>query len=349
MNDLVVSPFAGQTRAVAETAGSRQTQHRELAETQAKYLMAQHFPRDVVAVTDRIINAFTRPSLAEHAEYSFARGGSDISGPSIRAAEAIAQQWQNMEFGFREISRGIGPDNVPFSEVEAFAVDIENRTRRALAFIVRHWRDRKNGGGYKLTDERDIYELCANQAQRRVRACILALLPGDVVEAAMQQATATLKARVQITPELLKGLLEKFAQHGVTQEQIEKRIQRRLDTILPAQVVQLGKVFNALRDGVAQVGDFFEVGEQQERGTSGLDAVREATAAAKAAAPADAKPAPKAAEPPMSFAEIEQAMRGAKSIDDLDALAGMIQAFPREQQPDLSAEYGRLRKKLTKE
>jgi hypothetical protein len=169
MNQLVENPFnAGNTLAQRESSGSRQMQSREMAETQAKYMMAQHFPRDVIGNVDKIMNAFTRPNLAEKSQYQFARGGSDIVGPSIRAAEAIAQQWGNMEFGFRELARNVGADGVPYSEVEAFAVDLESRNRRPMQFIVKHWRDTKKGG-YKLTDERDIYELVANQAQRRVR------------------------------------------------------------------------------------------------------------------------------------------------------------------------------------
>jgi hypothetical protein len=165
--NAVLNPFGSKTHAVVETAGARQSQSRELAEMQTKYLMAQRFPRDVVANTDKILNAFTRPALAEKSQYQFSRGGSDIVGPSIRAAEAIAQQWGNMEFGFREVSRATGEDGVPYSEVEAFAADLEARNRRPLQFIVRHWRDTKKGG-YKLNDERDIYELIANQAQRRL-------------------------------------------------------------------------------------------------------------------------------------------------------------------------------------
>ena len=89
MNTATIdSPFAAQrsVATVAESAGARQNQSRELAETQTKYLMAQRFPRDVVAAMDRILNSFTRQTLAEKAQYQFARGGSDIVGPSIRAA-----------------------------------------------------------------------------------------------------------------------------------------------------------------------------------------------------------------------------------------------------------------------
>lgn len=258
MNQLVENPFNSGSVAPRESLGAKQVQSREMAETQAKYMMAQHFPRDVIGNMDKILNAFTRPNLAEKSQYQFARGGSDIVGPSIRAAEAIAQQWGNMEFGFRELARSVGADGVHFSDVEAFAIDLESRNRRPLQFIVKHWRDTK-GGGYKLKDERDIYELIANQAQRRVRACILAMIPGDVIDGAMQQAEVTLRTKADTSPEAMAKMVEAFAPFGVTKEHIEKRIQRRLDTIQPAQVVMLKRVYASLRDDMSVPGDWFEI------------------------------------------------------------------------------------------
>lgn len=257
MNAVIESPFAGAQP--VESSGSRQLQHRESAETLAMVAMAHRFPRNVIANTDKILNAFTRTTLAEKAAYQFAKGGSDVSGPSIRAAEAIAQMWGNLSFGFREISRGVDPDGVKFSEVEAFCWDMEAGNRQPLQFIVRHWRDRKNGGGYAITDERDIYELIANQAQRRKRACILALVPGDVVEAAMTQADVTLRTKADTSPEAMVKMVEAFAPFGVTKEHIEKRIQRRLDSIQPAQVVMLKRVYASLRDDMSTPADWFEM------------------------------------------------------------------------------------------
>lgn len=256
--EVIESPFAKQT--APETSGSRQLQHRESSETLAMVAMAHRFPRNVIANTDKILNAFTRTTLAEKAAYQFAKGGSDVSGPSIRAAEAIAQMWGNLSFGFREISRGTGSDGVTFSEVEAFCWDIEAGNRQPLQFIVRHWRDTKRGG-YAITDERDIYELIANQAQRRKRACILALVPGDVVEAAMNQADLTLRTKADTSPEAMAKMIEAFAPFGVTKEHIEKRIQRRLDSIQPAQVVMLKRVYASLRDDMSSPGDWFEMEE----------------------------------------------------------------------------------------
>lgn len=290
MNAVIESPFAARGEvAQTESAGARQNQSRELAETQTKYLMAERFPRDERAAMDRILNAFGRRTLAEKAAYQFARGGTDIAGPSIRAAEAIAQQWGNMDSGWRELQRGVDAGGVPFSEVEAFCVDLQARNTKRLTFIVRHWRDTKSGG-YKLKDERDIYELCANQAQRRLRACILASIPGDVTEAAMQQADATLKASADTSPEAMAKMLEAFMPFGVTKDHIEKRIQRRLDAIQPAQVVSLKRIYASLRDDMSTPGEWFEMGDAppHPETTASLDKVRAATAAKRGAKPAAA-------------------------------------------------------------
>lgn len=320
MSDLVVSPFAGSRTQVVDTAGARQDQSRELAETQVKYLMAQQFPRDVVANMDKILNAFTRPTLAEQSQYQFSRGGTDISGPSIRAAEAIAQQWGNIEHGFRERSRGVDSTGVPFSEVEAFCVDLESRTSKRLQFIVRHWRDTKQGG-YKLKDERDIYELMANQAQRRVRACILAQIPGDVTDAAMQQATATLKAKADTSPEAMEKMVAAFEGFGVTKEHIEKRIQRRLDAIQPAQVVTLKRIYASLRDGMSAPGEWFDMAEVAVPGESTtLKDITNKHAEGKSAAKAKKQPEQKDAFEQTAAPVVDDIIAEINKAADIDVL-----------------------------
>ena len=319
MNAVVESPFAARTEvAHSESAGSRQNQSRELAETQTKYLMAERFPRDERAAMDRILNAFGRRTLAEKAAYQFARGGTDIAGPSIRAAEAIAQQWGNMDSGWRELQRGTDASGVPFSEVEAFCVDLQARNTKRLTFIVRHWRDTKQGG-YKLKDERDIYELCANQAQRRLRACILASVPGDVTEAAMQQAELTLKASADTSPEAMQKMLDAFSQYGVTKDHIEKRIQRRLDAIQPGQVVSLKRIYASLRDDMSTPSEWFDMGSTPDHAHasgSSIEKVKAATAAKKAAKTTDVAPSKALAELKADIDNATGAEAAALVLDD---------------------------------
>jgi hypothetical protein len=228
-------------------------QQRAIAEVQAAMMLARANPRDERKAMDRILMSCARPSLAEQAVYQYARGGTDISGPSIRLAEAIAQAWGNLQYGVRELSRD--HEN---ATVQAYAWDLETGTRREVTFQVPLVRSTKKGS-YRLEDPRDIYETVANQGARRVRACILALIPGDVVDAAVEQCEATMKAKADVSPESIRKMVEAFAAVGVTREQIELRIQRRLDSITPAQVVQLKKIYASLRDGMSNVSDWFEV------------------------------------------------------------------------------------------
>lgn len=268
--DVVAKPTPSPLSAPAHT-----DQQRAIAEVQAAMVIARANPRDPIGAMDRILNACTRPTLAEKALYSYSRGGTDITGPSIRLAEAVAQQWGNINFGIRELEqRG------EMSTVQAFAWDIETNTRREVTFQVPLIRHTKKGA-YRLEDPRDIYEMVANQGARRLRACILAVIPGDVIEAAVNQCEATLHAKSDTGPDAIQRLLAAFAEFGVTREQIEARIQRRIDAIQPAQVVSMKKIYVSLRDGMSVAADWFEMPAASQP-AGGSDAGASRTDAVKA-------------------------------------------------------------------
>lgn len=298
---------------------------RESQQVQVAMLAAKRFPRDEKHCLDQILNSCSRETLASQALYSFARGGTDIAGPSIRLAEAIAGKWGNMECGWRELDRRKDETGTGVSSIECYAWDMETNTRVPRVFTVRHWRDTKkrpdgSGGGYALTDERDIYELCANQAARRLRACILAVIPCDIVEEAVKQCEATLAASADTGPEAKKNILVAFQQFGITKAQIEARIQRRIDAITAAQVVTLRKIRASLKDGMSSPEDWFEPAKptgavidpfaQAEHGTDGShgtnDAPRPLVESAKARKAATPAPEPETEEIPWdSYAETE--------------------------------------------
>lgn len=261
----VVATRPQQTQALVEVE-----QQRALAEVQGAIILAHKFPRNQIEAMDRIMVACQRPGLAEQALYSYARGGTEITGPSIRLAEAIAQNWGNLQFGIKELEQRNGE-----STVEAFCWDVETNVRQVKSFQVKHERHTKKGS-YKLEDPRDIYEAVANQGARRLRACILGIIPGDVIDAAVNQCEQTSKAKADTSPEALKKLVDAFAAYKVTKEQIEKRIQRRLDTITPAQLVQLRKIYNSMKDGMSGPGDWFEAvtEEKTDAGQSLKDKVK---------------------------------------------------------------------------
>jgi len=239
-------------------------QAKAIAEVQASLIIAKKYPRDIVTAVDRITTACARPSFAERAMYEYARGGTDISGPSIRLMEEIARNWQNIVCGVVELARYPGRNGEPaYSECLAYAWDLETNFRDEKKFTVRHWRDTKSGG-YALKDERDIYELIANMGARRKRSCIQALIPADVQENAVAECEKTLTTKGEVTPERVKSMLEKFAALNVTKEMIETRIQRRIDSITPALMVQLVRIYTSLNDRMSDVTDWFDVKKGQE-------------------------------------------------------------------------------------
>lgn len=256
---------------------------REIAQVQGQILMARKFPRDVIAAIDRVKNACSRAGLAEVALYEYSRGGTPVVGPSIRMAEAIAQAWGNIRFGIRELEQRPGE-----STVEAFAWDVETNTEQTKVFQVPHIRHTKKGQ-YALDDPRDVYEMVANQGARRLRACILGIIPGDVIETAVQQVKETLESKVNVTPEKIASMLAALAEFGVTRTQVEKRIQRRVDTITPAQMLGVGRIVNSLRDGMSSPADWFEP-EPTDNG--GAPAPTTQTEAVKERLKATAPPAP---------------------------------------------------------
>ncbi len=243
-----------------QSVGMTQASQRVIAEAQAALTVAAARPRDQVDAIDRIKTSCQRLGVAEKAEYSFSRGGQEISGPSIKLLEVVAGAWGNLQSGFRELSRSNGE-----SIVEAFAWDLETNHKKVMEFTVKHWRDTR-AGGHALKDERDIYELIANMAQRRVRKCLESVIPRDVVDEALDECNRTLNAKCELSPARTKAMADKFSlEYGVTTEQIEKRIQRRLDSITQAQFLSLAKIYNSLKDGMSKASDWFESTEEAEQ------------------------------------------------------------------------------------
>lgn len=103
-------------------------QARAVAEVQAALVIAASRPRNELRARDRLLQACQRVNLASGALYQYTRGGTSVSAPSIRLAEAAARAWGNINYGFRELSRRPGE-----SECEAFAWDLETNTKAFTA------------------------------------------------------------------------------------------------------------------------------------------------------------------------------------------------------------------------
>jgi len=185
--------------------------------------------------------------------YSYPRGGQQITGPSIRMAETLMKHWGNVEFGIVELSQENG-----ISEVMAYAWDLESNTRQVKKFHVKHTRYSKSKGNTALNDPRDIYEMIANNGARRLRACILGVLPGDIVDSAISECEKTLIGdNKEPLIDKVNRCVAQFAQIGVTQKMIESKLLHSMEATNLVELVMLGKVFNSIRDKMSSIKDNF--------------------------------------------------------------------------------------------
>lgn len=239
---------------------------REVATVQGQILIAKRFPRDVDLSLQKIERACSRTRLASLAIYQYQRGGTDITGPSIRLAEAVASAWGNVKYGF-----DVMESNTLSNKVRAYAYDMESNVQAERIFSVSNMRFTR-AGQHQMTDPRDIYENIANNASRRIRACILEIIPADVIEYAMECCDKTIRQNIKITPESLDKLCAAFAEYGVTKIQIEAKIQRNLSSIGTAQYIQLRNIYTSLKDGIAKAEDCFPSLEEAKAEREGKNA-----------------------------------------------------------------------------
>lgn len=231
---------------------------REVQQVQAQVVMAKKFPRNIKDCYEKIKTACSKVRLAEVAMYQYPKGREIVSGASIRLAEAVAQIWGNVEYGVREIERGDSE-----STIESYAWDLETNTRVSKIFSVKHERYSKEKGNVKLTEQRDIYEAVANNASRRVRACILSIIPAEIMEMAMKQVAMTQKTNCDTTPEGIRLLATAFEEFGISIKQLSEFIGKPIELIEPAEIMRLKRVYVSIRDGFALPEDYFKTEEKE--------------------------------------------------------------------------------------
>jgi len=276
---------------------------RVASETQAMILMARSRPREFLEIKRGMQLACARTRLAEKAVYNYPRGGTQVTGPSIRLMEMLVGVFGNVDAGWRVLEA-----DDERARVEAYAWDLENNVRKRIEFWVQFSRDTK-AGVVPVRAERDKYEVVASAAQRRVRACIANILPFDLVDEAMECCAETVKKGDGQRPlvDRIADMVLDFENIGVSKEMLEELLKHPVTAIIVDEIPRLRGVFTAIAEGHAQREEFFKL-TPVARGGIGFaseedqkKAVKPAPAAApeKPAAPAEkaVRGAPPAAEP----------------------------------------------------
>lgn len=227
---------------------------KELSELKGKMYLARQFPRDPNYALDNVLRECQRKELAEVAQYEFPRGDSVVKGPSIRLVEVLARHWGNITSGITEVDT-----TGDTTTIKCFAWDLETNASDEKTFSVKHERSTKKGS-YKLTDERDIYEAVANKGARRKRACLLAVMPGWYVDAALAECDKTLADSLtadQTMEEVINNLVSAFGAFGISPDQISEKLSKPIDKLSKNDVVKLRHLYSAIKDGFVKAADAF--------------------------------------------------------------------------------------------
>jgi hypothetical protein len=234
------------------------------AGVEARYIMAMRQPRNIDSVRLKILDACKRTSFAEAARYAKPIGGSKVEGPSIRFAEEAARALGNLQ-----IEGAVVHEDQERRIVRITVTDLEANLTYPSDIVVAKQVERsrvKDGQqvlGQRLNSkgmtvfivEATEDELLVKQAaltSKAVRTAVLRLLPGDILDEAMDQCIATLRKQDEQDPTAArKKLTDAFHGVGVRPEDLELYLGHQLAQCTPAELQDLRQVYAALKEGEA--------------------------------------------------------------------------------------------------
>lgn len=265
------------------------------AEVQAAVILAKKFPRNEDEAYSKLMKACKRTSFADDAAYSFPRGGTSVSGPSINLARESARVWGNIESGTL-----ITHDDEDTRTIRTWAWDKETNVRVFAEDTFKKLIFRKKDG-WITPDERDLRELTNRRAAILKRNCLLELIPKDFIEDAMRACKATLESETEQDPDgARKRLIVAFAELNITPDMLEKKLGHPLAQSSPTEVAELRKIYTSIRDGNSTWAEYAGEGSEKPKGKEETGSL-----SMEDLKPAPEKPVEKPQEPSAFISAIE--------------------------------------------
>ncbi|MEJ2043669.1 MAG: hypothetical protein P8X74_03770 [Reinekea sp.] len=240
-------------------------QSRAFGEVIIQAELAKKFPRRMTDVFRRIDETFEMsPELVAGAKYDFNKGGR-VTGYSVLFARAVASCVGNIHYSLKELNRDESQ-----TEMHCNAWDIETNAMQTKTFIVKHERyGAKNPAELKL--DRDIYENNTNVGARRLRECILDVLPAAAVKYAERKVEELLTKA--FLPEKQKQYadenVKRFSEIGVTKEMLTKNRGDRPPKLWTKEdFASLANYYDLIEKKKAEPSDFFEISPKKTGGKS---------------------------------------------------------------------------------
>lgn len=229
-------------------------QSRAAAEVAAAVHVAQQNPRDMHKALAEMRESCAQPRLADRAFFRYKRGGNNVTGSTVHLARELARCFGNVQYGIAELRRD---DEGGYSEMQAYAWDVERNTRSAQIFVVPHARDTQQGRK-PLIDLRDIYENNANMGARRLRAAIWAILPPWFVDEAEEICNRTLKDGGGVPlAKRIANRIKAFGDLGISVHQLEQKLGRESTRWTEHDVAQLTVIGKSVERGETRLEEEF--------------------------------------------------------------------------------------------
>lgn len=256
-------------------------------EIQAAVVLAKRFPRNEDAAFQRLTTSCKRPAFAADVTYSFPRGGTTVTGPSIYLAREFARLWGNIRHGCDVVA-----DDDEQRTIRAWAWDLETNVKVTSDVTFKKLVQRKRSGVTQWVepDERDLRELTNKHAAIAKRNCLFELLPCDMVDDAIAISRRTLLDRAAKDPdELRKNIITGFGSLHITVENLEAYLGHKIAQCTPAELVELRGHYKSIMDGNTTWG---EVAAAKASSATKSDALAEKLAGQNGAASKPSEPVP---------------------------------------------------------
>jgi len=320
------------------------------ANVKARWAIALKNPRNMDGVRVRLLAECQRPKFAEQAEYAKPVGNRKVTGPSIRFVEAAIRCMTNVDCPTIVVS-----EDERTRRLQVAVVDLESNVAWSRQITLSKTVERSSDEGRTVVSKRTnsrgkaTFEVAATEDElankeaamvsKAIRTAGLRVLPGDLVEEAMEECRAVRAAADKADPQAAKKkLMDAFVSVGVKPEQLSEYLGHSLDAMQPAELDDLRAIFAAIRDGESKWSDVLELKAKSE---GGVHAPPDPKASPpKQGAPANAQgQAP--ADDPLSkeLAALEAGVREAGSRDELQKLAKRIGALPEPDRARLLGAY----------
>jgi hypothetical protein len=230
-------------------------------ENETQMTMAVQRPRDEALILKAALDELSLyPEMAEDAVYRKPVGKEQVApgkwemkyamGLSIRAAEALAYRWKNNGFGAEILS-----DDGEIVSGVAVWVDYESNNRRTFPFRVSR-KYKTKGGGMAIHKEDRFHDLVVPARQSKaLREVILRSLPPGL-KCEYERKALEIRSKQKPTERWAK-MLRKFGPLGVSQDDLEKMMEKEAKAFTAEDFDTILGVYNAIMDGDTTVSQAF--------------------------------------------------------------------------------------------